>query len=132
MLVIAGYVPFHPLEADPRLDMLQIHPVGVGTVDPSQVRHHLAVVMNSWLVPLIGFLMDSAGFSGRFQHDGLAQDSPVPIELKAHEVKRPAKVFTLDGVGETKHLPVSFQLQTEIFAQIAGDGLSDLVQNFLV
>ena len=132
MLVIAGYVPFHPLEADPRLDMLQIHPVGVGTVDPSQVRHHLAVVMNSWLVPLIGFLMASAGCSGRFQHDRFAQHRPVPIELEAHEVQRPPSVFTVDGVGETKHLPISFQLQAQVGLKILGDGLSDLVQNFLV
>lgn len=132
MLVIAGDVPLHPLETHPPLDMLQVHPVGVGTVDPSQVRHHLAVVVDSWLAPLIGFLVNLAGFPGCFQHDRLAKHRPVPIELEAHKVQRSASVFTIDGVREAKHLPVSFQLQTEIFAQIAGDGLPDLVQNFLV
>ena len=132
MLVIAGDVPFHPLETHPPLDMLQVHPVGVGTVDPSQVRHHLAVVVDSWLAPLIGFLVNLAGFPGCFQHDRLAKHRPVPIELEAHKVQRPTPVFTIDGVRETKHLPISFQLQAKIGLKILRDGLPDLVQNFLV
>ena len=60
MPVIAGDIPLHPLEADPRLDMLQVHPVGVGTVDPSQIRHHLAIVVNSRLALLIRFLGNQA------------------------------------------------------------------------
>ena len=132
MPVITGDVPLHPLETDPRLDVLQIHPVGVGTVDPSQIRHHLAVVVDGRLAPLIGFLVNPAGFPGCFQHDGLAKHRPVPIKLEAHEVQRPPSVFTVDGVGETKHLPISFQLQAQVGLKILGDGLSDLVQNFLV
>ena len=132
MPVIAGDVPLHPPEADPRLDMLQVHPVGIGTVNPSQIRHHLAVVVNSWLALLIRFLVNLAGFSGCFQHDRLAQHRPVPIELEAHKVQRPTPVFTIDGVRETKHLPISFQLQAKIGLKILRDGLPDLVQNFLV
>ena len=132
MPVITGDVPLHPLEADPRLDVLQVHPVGVGTVDPSQIRHHLAVVVNSRLALLIRFLVNLAGFSGCFQHDRLAQHRPVPIELEAHEVQRPPSGFAVDGVGETKHLPISFQLQAQVDLKVLGDGLSDLVQNFLV
>ena len=132
MLVIAGDVPFHPLETHSPLDMLQVHPVGIGTVNPSQIRHHLAVVVNSWLALLIRFLVNLAGFSGCFQHDRLAQHRPVPIELEAHKVQRPTPVFTIDGVRETKHLPISFQLQAKIGLKILRDGLPDLVQNFLV
>ena len=88
--------------------------------------------MYGWLAPMIGFLVNPAGFSGCFQHNGLAQNSPISVKLETHIVEEPASVFTFDGVGETKHLPISFQLQPQFSGQILGESSTDLVQNFLV
>ena len=80
----------------------------------------------------LGFLMNLAGFSRSLEHDGPSQHSSVPVELKTHKVEEAAPVFTLNGIRETKDLPVSFQLQAKLIGQILGDGKPYLVQNFLV
>ena len=80
----------------------------------------------------LGLLMNLAGFPRSLEHNGPSQHRSVPVELKAHKVEGTAPVFALNGVRETKDLPVSFQLQAKLIGQILGDGKPYLVQNFLV
>ncbi len=103
MSVIPGDVPLHLLEVDTRLNVFQIHLVGIGTVEPTEVRHRLAVVVNGrlWL------LVNLTGFLSSLQHDKLPENGSVSIELETHKVEETASVFIIDGIRETKNLPIS-------------------------